>query len=116
MSGLLLDAGSALLLAGGMAILLIGSLGLLRMPDFYTRLHPAGMTDTLGAGLVLLGLMLQAGPTLVAIKLLLILLLLWFTSPVASHALARAALSDPENPKPEYLQDSVQKEAPLSNS
>ena len=116
MSELLLDLCSGLLLTGGMCILLIGSLGLLRMPDFYTRLHPAGMTDTLGAGLVLLGLMLQAGPTLVAIKLLLILLLLGFTSPVASHALARAALSDPENPQPEYIQDSARKETPPSNS
>ena len=116
MRELLIDLCSSLLLAGGMGILLIGSLGLLRMPDFYTRLHPAGMTDTLGAGLVLLGLMLQAGPTLVAIKLLLILLLLGFTSPVASHALARAALSDPENPKPEYAQDFAQKETPPSNS
>ena len=116
MSELLIDLGSGLLLTGGICILLIGSLGLLRMPDFYTRLHPAGMTDTLGAGLVLFGLMLQAGLTLVAIKLLLILLLLWFTSPVASHALARAALSDPENPQPEYIQDSAQKETPPSNS
>ncbi len=116
MNELLIDLCSGLLLVGGMGILLIGSLGLLRMPDFYTRLHPAGMTDTLGAGLVLLGLMLQAGPTLVAIKLLLILLLLWFTSPVASHALARAALSDPENPQPEYIQDFAQKETPPSNS
>jgi multicomponent Na+:H+ antiporter subunit G len=49
--------------------------------------------------------MFQAGPTLVTIKLLLILLLLWFTSPVASHALARAALADPENPKPADAQE-----------
>jgi multicomponent Na+:H+ antiporter subunit G len=105
MSELLLNLCSGLLLAGGIGILLIGSLGLLRLPDFYTRLHPAGMTDTLGAGLILLGLMFQAGPTLVTIKLLLILLLLWFTSPVASHALARAALADPENPKPADAQE-----------
>jgi len=115
MSELFINLCSGLLLAGGVGILLIGSLGLLRLPDFYTRLHPAGMIDTLGAGLILLGLMPQAGPTLVTIKLLLILLLLWFTSPVASHALARAALADPENPKPAYAQDSAPKETPPSN-
>ena len=116
MSELFISLCSGLLLAGGIVIMLIGSLGLLRMPDFYTRLHPAGMTDTLGAGLVLLGLMLQAGPTLVTIKLLLILLLLWFTSPVASHALARAALADPENPRPLLQPDLADKETPPSSS
>lgn len=110
-----LDLLSGLLLAGGVAVMVIGSVGLLRMPNFYTRLHPAGMTDTLGAGLMLLGLTLQAGPTQVAVKLLLILLLLWFTSPVASHALARAAFADPDNPKPS-VQNPDPKETPPSNS
>jgi multicomponent Na+:H+ antiporter subunit G len=80
----------AALLAGGF-FCVVGTLGLLRMPDFYTRMHGASVTDTLGAGLVLVGLILQAGPTLVAAKLLMIGLLLFFTSPAASHALARAA-------------------------
>jgi multicomponent Na+:H+ antiporter subunit G len=51
------------------------------------------VTDTLGAGLVLTGLVLQAGFTLVAVKLLIIGLLIFFTSPTATHALARAALT-----------------------
>ena len=62
------------------------------MPDFYTRLHAASVTDTLGAGLILLGLLLQAGLTLVAVKLVVICLLVFFTSPAATHALAKAAL------------------------
>ncbi|MGD9298752.1 MAG: monovalent cation/H(+) antiporter subunit G, partial [Thiohalocapsa sp.] len=57
-----------------------------------TRLHAAGVTDTLSAGMILAGLMLQAGFTLVTVKLLFILIFLWYTSPVASHALARAAM------------------------
>lgn len=89
-----------LTLMGGVWFALIGAIGLLRLPDFYTRLHAAAIIDTLGSALILLGLMWQAGWTLASVKLLLILLFLWFTSVVAAHALARAALSDPENPRP----------------
>lgn len=71
----------------------IGALGLLRMPDFYTRMHAASVIDTLGAGLILLGLCLQAGWTLVTVKLLMIGLLIFFASPTATHALARAAMA-----------------------
>lgn len=88
----LIDAASWLLLAGGSFFCLVGAIGLLRMPDFYTRMHAASLTETLGAGLILLGLLLQAGFTLVAAKLVMIGLLIFFTSPTASHALARAAL------------------------
>ena len=59
------------------------------MPDFYTRLHAASVIETLGAGLILLGLLLQAGFTLVGVKLLIIGLLIFFTSPTATHALAQ---------------------------
>ena len=95
MSGLLaiaLDAASwAALLVGGF-LMITGGAGMLRFPDLYTRMHAASVTDTGGAGLVLLGLMLQAGLTLVTIKLVLILWFLLFTGPVATHALAKAAL------------------------
>ena len=80
-----------LLVVGGLFCIVV-AVGLLRMPDFYTRVHAASVTDTLGAGLILLGLILQAGWTLVAAKLVMIGLLIFFTSPAATHALARAAL------------------------
>jgi len=96
----LLDLLSGLSLLAGVAFAVIGGVGLLRMPDFYTRLHAASITDTLGVGLIVLGLILQAGWTLVTVKLLLILAFLWFTGPVATHALARAALADPDQPDP----------------
>ena len=80
----------ASLLAGG-AFSIVGAVGMLRMPDFYTRMHAASVVDTLGAGFILFGLLLQAGFTLVAVKLLMIGALLLFTSPTAGHALARAA-------------------------
>lgn len=82
---------SWLCLAAGGFFCVTGALGLCRMPDFYTRMHAASITDTLGAGLILLGLALQAGLTLVAVKLLMIGLLIFFTSPTATHALAKAA-------------------------
>ena len=66
---------------------------MVRMPDLYTRMHAASVTDTFGAGLVLLGLLLQAGLTLVGAKIVIIGLLLFFTSPTATHALAKAALA-----------------------
>lgn len=86
------------LLAGG-AFGIIGGIGLLRFPDFYTRLHAAGVTDTLCALLIVLGLVLQAGLSLLSIKLLLILLFLLFTAPTATHALASAALAGRVSPK-----------------
>lgn len=87
----ILNLVSWVLIVLGSAFCLIGALGLLRMPDFFTRMHAASLVDTLGAGLLLMGMMLQAGFTLVTAKLLMIVLMLFFTSPTATHALARAA-------------------------
>jgi len=90
---MLLDIASWVLLVAGGLFAIVGAIGLLRMPDLFTRMHGASITDTLGAGLILLGLMLQAGFTLVTAKLVLVGLLIFFTSPTATHALARAALA-----------------------
>jgi multicomponent Na+:H+ antiporter subunit G len=87
----LLDLASWALLLAGSGFCVVGAIGLIRMPDFFTRMHAASVTDTLGAGLILLGLILQAGFTLVAAKLLILALLILFTTPTATHALARAA-------------------------
>ncbi|MDJ0941204.1 MAG: monovalent cation/H(+) antiporter subunit G [Woeseiaceae bacterium] len=80
-----------LLTLGGLAVL-IGGIGALRMPDLYTRMHAASVTDSLGAILVIFGIMLQAGLSLATIKLAAILLFLLLTSPTSSNALASAAL------------------------
>jgi multicomponent Na+:H+ antiporter subunit G len=79
------------LLAGGF-FCIVGGIGIIRMPDFYTRMHAASVTETLGAGFILLGLLIQAGFSLVAAKLLMIGMLIFFASPTATHALARAAI------------------------
>ena len=80
----------ACLVLGGL-FCIVGGIGLVRMPNLYTRMHAASVLETLGAGLILLGLMIQAGFTLIAVKLVMIGLLIFFTSPTATHALARTA-------------------------
>jgi multicomponent Na+:H+ antiporter subunit G len=82
----------------GSAFAITGGIGLLRLPDFYARMHGGGITDTMGAGLILLGLGFQAGVSLVGAKLLLILVFLMITSPTTAHALAKAALADGVEP------------------
>lgn len=90
---LVLDAASWFCLVAGGLFCIVGGVGMLRMPDFYTRMHAASVIETLGGGLILLGLMLQAGLTLVAVKLLIVALLIFFASPTATHALAQAAMA-----------------------
>ena len=87
-----LDIMSWILLTAGGGFVLVGGIGALRMPNLYTRMHAASVTDTMGAALVLGGIMLQAGLSLATIKLAAFLLVLWFTSPTASYALASAAM------------------------
>ncbi|NIO39989.1 MAG: sodium:proton antiporter [Burkholderiales bacterium] len=87
----LLNLASWILIVAGSILCVIGALGLLRMPDLFTRMHAASLVDTLGAASLLLGMILQAGFTLVTAKLIAIGLLLFFTGPTATHALARAA-------------------------
>jgi multicomponent Na+:H+ antiporter subunit G len=102
----LLDVLSWICLLVGAFFLLVGAIGVLRFPDFYTRLHAVSVCDTLGAGLVLVGLMLQGGLSLVTVKLLLIFYFMMFTGPTAVHALAQAALQGKLKPVvDEYEQD-----------
>ncbi len=93
-----IDGLSWICLVAGGAFCIVGAVGLLRMPDFYTRMHAASVIETLGVGLILLGLVLQAGVSLVAVKLLIIGLLIFFASPTATHALARAAMARGQKP------------------
>lgn len=83
---------SAFCLLSGALLIVTGGIGLLRFPDFFTRMHAAGVTETLAGGLILLGLMCLAGWGIVLVKLVLILLFILITSPTACHALAKSAL------------------------
>ncbi len=79
----------------GVFFLFTGTLGLIRMPDVFTRMHATTKCDTLGIGLVLAGFMLRAGGWQNMVKLVLILLFMWLTSPTVAHLVAQAAwLSD----------------------
>ena len=91
MAGLLDILSWVFLVAGGF-LGITGALGLFRFPDFFTRLHAASVTDTLCAGLIVLGLILQSISVIMVFKLILILLIIAYTSPTAAHSLAKAAL------------------------
>lgn len=90
----LVEVISGLFLLIGCFLCVSGGVGILRFPDFYTRMHAVGVTDTLAAGMILIGLMLQTQEPLVIVKLLMILLMTLFINPTASHALAKAAFNN----------------------
>ena len=79
--------------------LFVGSLGMVRLVDFWARLHAASVIDSAGAGLILFGMMLQGGFSLVTVKLVLIVIFLFLTGPTASHAVANAAFVSGSRPR-----------------
>ena len=106
---LLINVLSWICLLTGSFFSVVGGIGLLRLPDFYSRLHGGGITDTMGAGMIILGLLLQAvltglvaatvTPWLIAAKLIMVFFFLMITRPSSCHALAQAALQDGLQPK-----------------
>ena len=93
-----LAVGSGLLLLTGALFTVIGGIGILRMPDVITRMHAAGITDTIGAGTTIAGLMIIAGWSLLLVKLAVLLVFLLMLSPTASPALARATIHGTRRP------------------
>jgi len=89
---ILMDVSSGLFLLVGSFLCLTGGLGILRFPDFYTRMHAVGVSDTLATAMILIGLILHNPDFFVDVKLMIILLMALFISPTASHALANAAM------------------------
>jgi multicomponent Na+:H+ antiporter subunit G len=83
---------AVVLLVTGVFFLTAGTVGWVRLPDFYTRMHAIGKSDTLGALLSIMGVACLAGWSLLALKLLAIVLFWFVASPTATHAIARAAL------------------------
>ena len=95
-----------ILLLAGSFFAIVGGIGIVRLPEFFSRLHGGGVTDTLGAGLIMAGLLVHglsgittgtegelAGHLLTAFKLLMILFFLTVTSPTSCHALAKSAMT-----------------------
>ena len=95
---LLFDILSWVFLVSGSFFCLTGAVGLLRFPEFFSRIHAASITDTLGASLILIGLMFQAGWGLALPKLVLILVFSLLAGTTASHAMAKAALKSGMRP------------------
>jgi len=98
-----IDVLSWVLLTLGGACVLIGGVGALRLPNFYTRIHAASLTDTMATILIFVGIMLQAGLSLATLKLAAIMLFLLLTGPTATYALANAALLSGLKPEAKIL-------------
>ena len=89
---IVLDVASWVCILLGSFFTIVGAFGLVRMPEVFTRMHAASVIDTLGVGFLILGMCLQAGLSLVTLKLIFLLALFFFTGPVITHALAQACL------------------------
>jgi len=100
-----MNISSALFLLVGSFLCVSGGVGILRFPDFYTRMHAVGVTETLATAMILIGLMLQSPEGLVVLKLMIILLMTLFISPTASHALAQAAIQNDLMPELDKKED-----------
>lgn len=96
-------AGGLLLLIG-LVIFLIQMIGVFRFKYVLNRMHAAAMGDTLGIGCCLLGLIVMKGFSFTSLKLLLVIIFLWFSSPVSSHLIARLEVATDEEPQKHYKQ------------
>ncbi|MGC6485517.1 MAG: monovalent cation/H(+) antiporter subunit G [Candidatus Puniceispirillales bacterium] len=83
---------------GGLA-LIVGAIGLVRLPDVYSRIHAAGIIDTAGVALMVLGMILLSPSWLITVKLVLIGIFIFFTSPISGHAIAQVARSSGIEPE-----------------
>ena len=98
MTELIADIVSWVFIILGSFFTVVGMFGLVRMPELFTRMHATSVTETLGAGFLVLGMVVQAGLSLVSLKLFFILALFFMTAPVMTHALAQTALHERVRP------------------
>jgi multicomponent Na+:H+ antiporter subunit G len=89
---ILRDLFSLILMLGGLFFFFVGTMGLIRLPDVLTRMHATTKADTLGAGLIVLGVVVYFGFSLASLKALLILAFIWLTNPTAAHIIAKAVV------------------------
>lgn len=82
---------ASIFLLTGAFFFLVGVLGLIRMPDVFSRIHTTTKGDTLGVGLIILGLMLLYGFNFTVLRLVVLLTITWLTTPTAAHLIAKAA-------------------------
>lgn len=107
---------SWIFILAGSFFTIVGVIGIIRLPDIFSRMHGAGLVDTLGIMLILTGLMFQADEWIVVVKLFLVLLFIFFTSPTTTFALARAAIHGGITPAPAVDEMPKDKEADKSST
>lgn len=100
---LMIELASWIMIVSGSIFMVIGAIGAVRLPDFWSRLHAVSVTDTGGVILLIIGMSLQAGFSLVTFKLVMIGIFIFITGPTASHAVANAALVSGLLPKGKLL-------------
>ena len=88
---------SAVLILSGLAVMCLGVIGVYRFKYVLNRMHAAAMNDTLGISFIMMGLIVMSGFTFTSLKLLLIILMLWLSSPVSSHLIGRFELTTNED-------------------
>lgn len=88
---------SAALIIAGLVVMCLGVIGVYRFKYVLNRMHAAAMNDTMGIGLVMLGLIVISGFTFTSLKLLLVILMLWLSSPVSSHLIGRLEITTNED-------------------
>jgi len=89
---LIIEIIAGIIILVGIFLFASGTLGLIRLPDFYCRMHATGKCDTLGALLALIGLAIYNGFNLVSLKIIFIVVFIFLANPTATHAIGRAAL------------------------
>ncbi len=82
---------AALFMLGGAVFFFGSAIGMLRLPDFYSRIHASGNSETLGCMLSFIGLIIYEGPTLTAVKIAFVFLIVFLANPIGSHILGKAA-------------------------
>ena len=82
---------AALFILAGSVFFIGSAIGMLRLPDFYTRIHASGNSETLGCMLSFIGLMIYEGPTITALKMSLVFIIVFLANPIGSHILGKAA-------------------------
>lgn len=110
----MIDILSWILISIGSFFSFTGAMGMIRMPNFYARLHPAGLSDSIGAPMILIGFAIQYGFTITTLKILLLAIFFLITGPTSTYALANAALFTGPKPEADVIEDKPKKKKPTT--
>ncbi len=82
---------AAIFMLSGLIFFIGSAIGMLRLPDFYSRIHASGNSETMGCTLSFIGLMIYEGPTLTTVKMAFVFLFVFLANPIGSHILSKSA-------------------------